>query len=992
MQHRGERSLREVNEAKTNRKAEIERRCLELNPPLTTNVLSHMDSFTAAIQIPHHFTDRDWQVLKPRLLNQREVAERREQERIKQEQLIMAKSEERRQQETQLREAKDAVDKEWEEIQRPIKERLGEYADEIIREGWRNGDGVTKDKCPKFAADVLIYVKDRFYADLAKEDAKARAEGRPIEEDIPKAPPKRKIILENMKWVFDMKIKPFTERFQKELFLCNGCEGNTKYYGFEGVIQHYAAKHTAVLSLGSVVVHWRAAWPETPPFHPHPNEARALMFAMPRPIMGQPNMYSNPYMHGTDPGHPMQSPGPYSRTPYGTPYAYGTGPYRPPSPGGSQLYPGQPPRGYGYAPPVQPPPPNVYGSSPYPGPAYQPPSYPPPYGPPPQQPYNATYGGGHNGPRRGGPPPPNGQGYGSYPPHIDEIVKISRQLWNGTSGIKDFPHDVRAQVLIHHVIARFAEKFPHEPALSLFSEAFTHPNMKPFHNLNGLRCKSCASRGDHRRMRSQNNIRGGDRKMYTLPALVNHFLSSHGDPRDWKTEILALPDDNAVKKLANSPGMDDSKFRLLQAAFNWVFPPSRTSSAADLAGAKRKIKQERPGPSGSGLEITVDNFPRFRESPHRDGGHLEPPRDNEYDPHKPAPVGASKDVHPATHRASLPIHGKDRPRPRNGPLETEVVVPRPGAALPDERPRSGLRHVSEDGEVAESHHPPAQTNESGVEDMNAAERFLSSFDPGQSRDGDRPTKPRGRWLDAPDLEDRRYRKELDYGAPPDAPVGAAAHTSSRGYPDYGRPEPYDGSATAPPPRHPDDMTPDPADPRHAKRNMAYVEPGHPGRRPNSRFERYEAQRQTSVRPRSRSPAAAGADPLAVEATYYRERSPNRAQARQRTAYPPEPYSERVPVERVAYGRAAPPVEYYMDDPRYAEPAYEMEYIPSSRAVAREPQGAYYLERPMTREVPQEFVDYEFEYPRAPVYESAQPYPPGSVPRDAQGMPRRARYR
>ena len=980
--HHRERNLREVNEAKANRKTEIERRCLELDPPLTANVLSHMDSFTAAIQIPHPFTDRDWEILKPRLLNQREVAEAREQERVKQEQLLLAKSEERRQQEVQLREAKEAVDKEWEEVQRPIKERLGEYADEIIREGWRNGDGVTKDKCPKFAADVLIYVKNKFYEDLAKEDAKASAEGRPIEEDIPKAPPKRKIILENMKWVFDMKIKPFTERFQKELFLCNGCEANTKYYGFEGVIQHYAAKHTAVLSLGSVVVHWRAAWPDTPPFHPNPNEARALMFAMPRPIMGQPNMYPNPYMHGPDPGHPLQpSPGPYSRTPYGTPYAYGTGPYRPPSPGGSQMYPGPPPRGYGYPPPVQPPPPNVYGS-PYPGPAYQPPAYPPPYGPPPpQQPYNAPYGSGPNGGRRGGPPP-NGQGYGTYPPHVDEVARSARYIWNGTSGIKDLPHNVRAQVVIHHVIARFTEKFSHEPPLALFAEALNHHgNMKPVRNLSGLQCKLCGSRGEHRRMRSDNHGRGGDRRMYTLPALVSHFLSIHGDPRDWKADLLVLPDDATLKSLANSPGMDEDKFRLIQAAFPRVFPPSRASSAASKLGTK-KIKQE-PLSSGPGLEVAVDNFPRFVESPHGDGRPLEPPRDNEYDPHKPAPVGHPKDDR--SHR-SLPIHGKDRsgaPHSRNAPLDAEAVAP---PVKSEERPGSGVRHVSEDGEVAESHQPPPPPAEPRVEEMNAAERFLSSFDPGQSREMDRGGKPRGRWLDGAEPDDRRYRKELDYGAPPDAPVGA--HTSSRVYRDYGRGDGYDGAAPMPPRRHPDDMTPDPADPRHSQRAMAYVEPGPAARRPNSRFDRYEAQRQSSLRPRSRSPAAA-ADPLAVEAAYYRERSPHRARPRQRAAYPPEPYPEHVPVERVTYSRVAPADQYYMDDPRYPEPAYEMEYVPA-RTMAREP--AYYVERAMPREVPPEYIDYEMDYQRAPVYESAQAYPVESVPRDAQGMPRRPRYR
>ena len=108
-----------MNEAKASRRSEIERRCAELDPPLTASVLNHMDSFSAAIQIPHPFTDRDWVILKPRLLAQRDIAERREQDRLKQDQLLHAKTEERRQQEAQLKEAKEALDREWEEVQKP---------------------------------------------------------------------------------------------------------------------------------------------------------------------------------------------------------------------------------------------------------------------------------------------------------------------------------------------------------------------------------------------------------------------------------------------------------------------------------------------------------------------------------------------------------------------------------------------------------------------------------------------------------------------------------------------------------------------------------------------------------------------------------------------------------------------------------------------------------------------------------------------------------
>ncbi len=100
---------------------------------------------------------------------------------------------------------------------------------------------------------------------LNRLDIASRAAGNEPLFEAPNGPFTRKLTLENMKWLFDVKVKPLTEPYMKELFYCRSCEANNKLYGFEGVVQHYAAKHTSSLSLGSVVVHWRAEWPEAPP-------------------------------------------------------------------------------------------------------------------------------------------------------------------------------------------------------------------------------------------------------------------------------------------------------------------------------------------------------------------------------------------------------------------------------------------------------------------------------------------------------------------------------------------------------------------------------------------------------------------------------------------------------------------------------------------------------------------------------------------------------
>lgn len=1129
---RSERNLREVNEAKANRRAEIERRCLELDPPLAASVLNHMDSFSAAIQIPHPFTDRDWAILKPRLLSQRNIAERREHERVKHDQLLQSKNEERRQQEAQLKEAKELLDREWDEVQKPIRDRMASYADEIIREGWRGGDGVTKEKCPKFAADVLVYVRDRFYTDLAKNDALARSAGKAIVEDTPNAPPTRKIILENMKWIFDTKIKPLTEQFQKELFLCNGCENNSKFYGFEGVVQHYAAKHTNVLSLGSVVVHWRAEWPEKPPFHPDPDGAKALLYSMPRGISQVSMSYQNRgsgamYMPGPDHHHmppetaavfPHPSPGPYSRTPYGTPYAYGTGPYRPPSPPPPpppHFYPNQQ-AGYAYSPPqagypsgapyeahVQPPPPNPLYGSPYPGQAYPPPyappdsrahpQYPPPpYGPHPPVPgpYGAPYANTQQSRRTASHSNHNSQSFGIHQVQLDEMAKIARSVWNGTSGIRDLPHNIRAYVLIHHVMVRFFDRFASEPPLTLFADGLnSHAQMKPVRNLSGLLCKAC---------NEVEFAHHDGRKMYTLPALVSHFQSIHIErvgstmhpgphpaASSWKTNMLVLPDNNTIAELVDAPGMDESKLKLISCAFPWVFPPNsteersialrRTTGPQEIKSSSKSpridnIPVYRDGKAASDtranqdreIEIAVDNFPRFVESPVTESMRApEPPKDGEYDPHKPSFIEPTRDQcerynirytsehaaefderrtqaesSPRKHHIEDFDSGRDRffghsssnPRPHRGQYVKSEYVQKIGGTSGmgnrrAEEDHAGPRDLSEDGEVEGAYRnrdvKPKATPP--IEGMNAAERFLNSFVPGQdsenhpllSTEAERHF-PKSKWHDAPELDDRRWRADAGSSGTAESsavgtPTRATQHNSwgrrtkspvTSVYPDPdSRHEPLDNSSIIPP-RHGDDRSPDLSDPRYSRRSVVYsntrYSSDHPPRRPHSRFDRYEAQRQSSHRPRSRSPAVH--DSMAMEQPYYRDRSPR--VRRQRHAYPAhtEPYHDRVSLEQpVTYTRVPPRAHYqYVDDPRYTvEPPYDVEYIRVSPRERQESSG-YYIEQPLQRGTPREYVDYELDYSQSSQGHHAQFYPPNTGAPNFHSHPgslsRQSRYR
>jgi len=280
------RTREDVEMAKDRRRSEIERRAMFLEPPLPGTVLTYIPSFQAAIQISAPLDDVAWDVLKPRLLAQRDGAEQLAQQSMEQEKQTREKLEEKLA--TAL--AKESVDRQWDDMQGPVRAKLAALADQTIREKWKDGRKLNKDNCLAFAAQVLATIRAEFYAHVGEQEVVAKAAGQTLVDEAAEGPWTRKLTLENMKWVFDLKIKPHTEPLRKELFACSGCEGNTRLYGLEGVIQHYAAKHTESLSQGSAVVYWRAEWPADQPFKLDPRQngqTKRSIVATPAPPAAQ---------------------------------------------------------------------------------------------------------------------------------------------------------------------------------------------------------------------------------------------------------------------------------------------------------------------------------------------------------------------------------------------------------------------------------------------------------------------------------------------------------------------------------------------------------------------------------------------------------------------------------------------------------------------------------------------------------------------------------
>jgi hypothetical protein len=646
---RPERSIREVNEAKANRRLEIERRCAALDPPLLPNFLGHMEAFQAAIQISQPLNEQAWQVLKPRLLAQRAYAERRENERAAQTQILLAEQKQRRLQEAQLKETRENLDREWDSIQIPIRAHIARLAEERIESKWASGKSLNKENCPKFAADVLLYVRQKFYDEIRHEDEANLTLSETMKVDAPDRSASRMLILENMKWLFDNHIKPLTETFQKELFLCNGCDGNFKFYGLESVVQHYAAKHTTSLSLGNQVVHWRAEWPEHPPFHPEPSVAKAAYYKIPTPLItssqgppgrerelfnqfggfgqrapqelnGMPHFaiepYKGPYrdLYAEQQEQQIRNYSPsltqdnsYIPSSAGQPQSF----Y--PSPNDGAVYPGPQIFHNGVIQnPSLPSSLSDYGSQ-----AYNPQLSFPPVAEPsePLDRRNSSWYGSETFGRQNVlvsvtssypnlPLKPTnthvphsdstkiGQFNDMYNHQVDEMARHARDVWSATSGIKDIPQSVRIFVVIQETTNRFKAMFPNEPSLIMFIDGLEHnDSMRPIRSLKGLACKVCVTNGGGAGggQFSHTQLPVGYRSLHTLPELLNHFKTAHVEP-------FRQPFDG--QNTMRSPG-PDWKFDMIE------LPDSRL--IADLVNA--------PGMDDTKLELLAKIFPTAFPSP-----------------------------------------------------------------------------------------------------------------------------------------------------------------------------------------------------------------------------------------------------------------------------------------------------------------------------------------------------------------------------------------
>lgn len=536
--------MTEAAEVRARRQKDIEARCLQLHPPIPGNILQHIPAYRASVLIAVPLTEQAWENLLPKLLEQREEAELKERFKVQSEVKLQELLEGQKAHEISQRELKEKKEREWDAVQAPVKERLACYATEIIN-SWiaqhpaSYHPNTNEESALRFAPEVLIQVRKRFYDEnpYSLEDPNHSILVDPSIASL-EAPTGNRLFLENMKFVFDTKIKPITDKVRKELFICSGCSNNPKFYGFEGIIQHYAAKHTNLMSLGSVIVYWKADWPYYPPFILDPVAAVLRMGKqLPYTSHRQPPLSDHPDTTTFDAYSAPHHIGMHLSTHIEAPHRVITN---------DCFNQGHPH--------------NACTSLSVPQPQY-------------------TQHKAIIGINQALAPSPGT----NYRPldiqrvHLEEIVVTSREAWFQLNGIKDLPSSVRVYYVIQNVVKVFQAKFP--PLLlqlSMFIEALRdYQRMKPMRNVNGLQCLACATHPLHSKNTCSGMHPAG--RVFTLLALVQHFEMIHvlrnksSIKLDWKTQMVKLPEARAIGMLRDAMGMDEEKLRLLREVFPIAF-------------------------------------------------------------------------------------------------------------------------------------------------------------------------------------------------------------------------------------------------------------------------------------------------------------------------------------------------------------------------------------------------------------------------------------
>ncbi|EQK99009.1 F-box domain containing protein [Ophiocordyceps sinensis CO18] len=558
---------------------EIERRAGLLQPPFTPDDLSRVPAFLAMVRMPAPLDERAWETLKKRLLEHREAAERLKKgpapDAAHPNGMVATETKA-----PGSSSSRHAADKEWYEAQGPLRARISGFADEIIRHNWNGGTQLSKKNASQFAVEVLLHVRKRFYAEVAKDAAAAPAAGKMEGKDPSPGPPwTQKLTLENMRWIFDTKIKEHTDRHSTELFSCTGCPSQRKAFCLQGVIQHYAAKHTAALSIGTLGANWRAEWPETPIFKSDTSREKPKQAGDGyKSAVLQP-----PPPHGCDSSH--QALAPASHPPTGASNQAHARAAR--APDALQVPP--------VPVPIKPPPARAsLRQAPQhpPAPAHS--SHPQQAQlvglcPPEQGPGASTTGKLNASHTNNSAAPADPLNRGPYVARLNYMARTCKDVWRKIAHMQYLPDAAKAQVLLHHIVARFEEKFSERASLSTFIDGLSnHRDMRPARSIKRLYCKMC----------DPSSGAEAQTKSLTFPQLLKHFNMNHnegaGDQPDWHANMIRYTDRRAtIPELQKGLGKHEAALQIVTDALPW---------ATQVKAPQAPAVHRRPGQISGGTQ------------------------------------------------------------------------------------------------------------------------------------------------------------------------------------------------------------------------------------------------------------------------------------------------------------------------------------------------------------------------------------------------------
>jgi hypothetical protein len=566
------------------RKADIERRCSLLSPPINPNVLQHIEAYQAAMLIAAPMTELAWNMLEPRLLAQRESAELLEHTR-EQNMAILRLASQPISREAFSNKSTTDQNREYERKLQPLRTRLGEIADEYIYGQWHGGRALTWDNTPIFTANTLHHIWRSYTSEQQSSEHRIRAEDQATGQHERGSNKTNALTLDNMKWVYDTKVRALADKHRREHFLCADCPGTggAKWFSFESLMQHFGAKHTSSFSKGNIVVHWQTAeWPEEPPFHLIPAK------------VAKSDHWDAGSNNRTDkcssaPGNIVLEPVHYMR---------------PTSTSNLDIFPAQRVESGSFA------------------------------ADPKQESERVDTG-------------TSLFGTDDTAKKLKLVNELSA-VWSAVHGIETDLECVLVRTVFHHAVKSFSAQYGHDPPLALVKEALSsQAALQTLRNSKGLACKVCVANanlvGD-----STTPYYGRIRnvKLFKLLPLLEHFTQMHmGDSSSsCVANIVETPFDVGIEELRNATGMDETKLALIVAILEETCDPdARLAISAhntnarpvlvgsngilhrleQKTGAQAKRKKSKPGEIAQASRLTKAKDKGHPTSLILDGSHLE---------------------------------------------------------------------------------------------------------------------------------------------------------------------------------------------------------------------------------------------------------------------------------------------------------------------------------------------------------------------------------